>query len=54
MKVDRVIVAEPEFIKTLPDYDFWVKTSATSTSGMKKQPAGFWLRSQQHEHFSSK
>ena len=27
MKVDKVIVAEPEFIQTLPDYDFWIQTS---------------------------
>jgi len=34
MKVDRVIVAEPDFIQTLPDYDFWVKTSHNTRGGV--------------------
>jgi len=38
MKVDRVIVAEPEFIKTLPDYDFWVKTSYNVRGGVYYDP----------------
>lgn len=39
MKVDRVIVAEPDFIKNLPDYDFWVKTSYNMRGGVYYDPA---------------
>jgi len=39
MKVDKVIVAEPEFIKTLPDYDFWIKTSYNTHGGVYYDPA---------------
>jgi hypothetical protein len=38
MKVDRVIVAEPDFIQTLPDYDFWVKTSYNIQGGVYYDP----------------
>jgi len=38
MKVDRVIVAEPDFIQTLPDYDFWVKTSYNMRGGVYYDP----------------
>jgi len=39
MKVDKVIVAEHDFIKTLPDYDFWVKTSYNIHGGVYYDPA---------------
>jgi hypothetical protein len=42
MKVDRVIVAEPEFIQTLPDYDFWIQTSYNTYGG--QHPEGRPLR----------
>lgn len=42
MKVDRVIVAEPEFIQTLPDYDFWIQTSYNTHGG--QHPEGRPLR----------
>jgi len=38
MRVDKVIVAKPEFIKTLPDYDFWVKTSYNIRGGVYYDP----------------
>jgi hypothetical protein len=42
MKVDKVIVAEPEFIQTLPDYDFWIQTSYNTYGG--QHPEGRPLR----------
>ena len=42
MKVDKVIVAEPEFIQTLPDYDFWIQTSYNTHGG--QHPEGRPLR----------
>lgn len=42
MKVDKVIVAEPDFIKNLPDYDFWIQTSYNTRGG--QHPEGRPLR----------
>lgn len=41
-RVDKVIVAEPEFIQTLPDYDFWIQTSYNTHGG--EHPEGRPLR----------
>ena len=32
-KVDKVISAEEEYIKSLPDYDLWIKTSYNTFAG---------------------
>jgi hypothetical protein len=36
--VEQVIVAEFDFIKTLPDRDFWIQTSYNTRGGIHYQP----------------
>ena len=36
--VDKVIVAEQDFINTLPDYDLWVQTSYNTRGGVHYKP----------------
>jgi len=37
-KVEQVIVAEADFIQTLPDRDFWIQTSYNTRGGIHYKP----------------